>query len=58
MILGTGETPIIVSFYENSGFVFTHRVENHFLEHYKDLIFEHGVQLRDKVYFKRALQRV
>ncbi|MCL2589200.1 MAG: GNAT family N-acetyltransferase [Oscillospiraceae bacterium] len=58
MILGTGDTPIIVPFYENSGFVISHRVENYFLAHYKEPIFEHGVQLKDKVYLKRSLRGV
>ena len=58
MIVGTGDTPITVSFYKNSGFVFSHRIENYILEHYDKPIFEHGVQLKDKVYLKRDLQRV
>ena len=58
MIVGTGDTPIIVPFYENSGFVFSHRLKNYFLEHYYEPIFEHGVQLKDKVYLKRSLQEV
>ena len=56
MILGTGDTPMILSFYENSGFVFSHRVENYFTAHYNEPIFEDGVQLKDKVYLKRDLQ--
>lgn len=55
MILGTGDTPVIVPFYEKSGFVVSHRIENYFIEHYKEPIFEHGVQLKDKVYLKRNL---
>jgi len=55
MFVGTGDTPVIVPFYENSGFVLSHRIENYFLEHYDEPIFEHGVQLKDKVYFKRDL---
>ena len=55
MIVGTGDTPIIVPFYENSGFVLSHRIENYFIEYYNEPIFEHGVQLRDKVYLKRGL---
>ena len=58
MLVGTGDTPVIVPFYENSGFVCSHRLENYFLEHYDAPIFEHGVQLKDKVYLKRDLQGV
>lgn len=56
MILGTGDTPVIVPFYENSGFVISHRIENYFIEHYNEPIFEHGVQLKDKIYLKRNLR--
>ena len=58
MILGTGDTPVIVPFYENSGFVISHRIENYFPQHYNESIFEHGVQLKDKVYLKRDLRGV
>jgi len=56
MLVGTGDTPVIVPFYENSGFVLSHRIENYFIEHYDEPMFEHGVQLKDKVYLKRALR--
>ena len=55
MVVGTGDTPVIVPFYENSGFEISFRIENFFLEHYREPIFEHGVQLKDKVYLKRDL---
>jgi GNAT superfamily N-acetyltransferase len=57
MLVGTGDTPVIVPFYEKSGFVVSHRIENYFTEHYDEPIFEHGVQLKDKVYLKRDLRR-
>jgi len=55
MYVGTGDVPQAVSFYENSGFVFSYRVENFFVEHYPDPMFENGIQLVDKVYFRRGL---
>jgi len=55
MIVGTGDTPVIIPFYENSGFVLSHRIENYFIEHYHEPIIEDGVQLIDKVYLKRDL---
>ena len=58
MLVGTGDTPAIVSFYENSGFVFSHRLENYFLDHYDKPIFEDGIQLKDKIYLKRNLRSV
>ena len=56
MLVGTGDTPASVSFYEKSGFTFSHRIENYILEHYDNPIFEDGVQLKDKIYLKRALR--
>ena len=56
MILGTGETPAILSFYENRGFTITHRLANYFIEHYNEPMFEDGVQLIDKIYLKRNLR--
>ena len=56
MIVGTGETPVVVSFYEKSGFEYSHRIENYILDNYNEPIFEHGVQLIDKLFFKRNLR--
>lgn len=58
IILGTGDTPVIIPFYKKSGFTISHRIENYFIEHYNKPIFEHGVQLKDKVYLKRTLRRL
>jgi GNAT superfamily N-acetyltransferase len=55
MTVGTGDSPVIVSFYEHRGFVFSHRLKNHFVEHYDHPIYENGVQLYDAVYFKKDL---
>jgi len=56
MILGTDDVSKNISFYQNSGFVVSHRLENYFIEHYDKPIFERGVQLKDKVYLKRDLR--
>ena len=55
MYVGTGDTPFTVSFYENRGFLFSHRIENYILDNYGP-IFEDGIQLIDKVYFKKELK--
>jgi len=55
MYVGTGDIPTTVSFYENSGFIFSHRIENYFVEYYAKPMFEMGLQLIDKVCFKRNL---
>jgi len=56
MILGTGDVPGILTFYEKSGFTFSHRIENYFTEHYKEPIIEDGVRLIDKIYLRRDLR--
>ena len=55
MIVGTGDIPSMASFYGHCGFVLSHRVENYFVEHYREPMFEDGVQLMDKVYYRREL---
>ncbi len=55
ILVGTGDVPWIVSFYESCGFVFSHRLENYFLEYSEKPIFDYGIQLKDKVYFKMDL---
>lgn len=52
MLVGTGDIEWIISFYESCGFVFSHRLENYFIDHYDNSIFEAGIQLKDKVYLK------
>lgn len=58
MLVGTGDVPWIISFYESCGFVFSHRIKNFFLDHYDKPIFDEGIQLKDKVYFKMDLGTV
>ncbi|MBK9577938.1 MAG: GNAT family N-acetyltransferase [Fibrobacteres bacterium] len=55
MLVGTGETPRILSFYESCGFVCSHRVANFFTDHYDHPMFEDGIQLVDMVYLKMDL---
>jgi ribosomal protein S18 acetylase RimI-like enzyme len=56
MIVGTGDSPNTVPFYEACGFKFHHRVKNYILEHYDHPVYEGGVQLFDKVYFVKNLE--
>lgn len=53
LIAGTGEAPRTMAFYKGCGFVFSHRVENFFMEQYDHPIVEEGVTLRDMVYFRK-----
>ena len=56
VILGTGDVPGILSFYERRGFVITHRIPDYFTNHYDHPMFEDGVLLKDKVYLERKLR--
>ena len=58
LVVGTGDIPWIVLFYERCGFIFSHRLVNYFLEHYDMPMFDAGIQLKDKVYFKMDLGTV
>jgi GNAT superfamily N-acetyltransferase len=55
MLVGTGETPSILSFYTRSGFVISHSIKNFFTDHYDHPIFEEGIQLIDMIYLKKKL---
>lgn len=55
LLVGTGESPATLPFYEKCGFVYSHRVPNFFTRHYDHPIFEGGVQLRDMVYLQKRL---
>lgn len=55
MLVGTGETPAILSFYERCGFVRSHRVKNFFTDHYDHPMFEGDIQLVDMIYLKKDL---
>ena len=55
MYVGTGDVPLTVNFYEHCGFTFSYRLENYFIEHYREPMFEDGIQLKDKVYFQKDL---
>lgn len=55
MIVGTGDVPSAVGFYENCGFEYSHRIENFFIDNYDHQMFEDGVLLRDMVYLKQKI---
>lgn len=56
MLVGTGETPAILSFYQSCGFEKSHRIKNFFTDHYDHPIFEGDIQLVDMIYLKKDLQ--
>lgn len=53
IILGTGETPSTLRFYQSCGYVFSHRIDNFFTDNYPDPIIEEGITLRDMIYLKK-----
>ena len=55
MLVGTGETPAILSFYEGCGFVISHRIKNFFTDNYDHPMFEDDIQLIDMIYLKKNL---
>ena len=54
LLVGTGDVPSSIGFYEKCGFVRSHRVKNFFTDHYRHPIFEDGIQLIDMVYLKKV----
>jgi hypothetical protein len=55
MLVGTGETPTILSFYESCGFEKSHRVKNFFTDNYDHPMFDGDIQLVDMIYLKKYL---
>jgi GNAT superfamily N-acetyltransferase len=55
MLVGTGDVPWILKFYERNGFVTSHRIKNFFTDNYDHPMFEKGVQLVDMVYLSKRL---
>ncbi|KAF5046072.1 putative N-acetyltransferase YvbK [anaerobic digester metagenome] len=55
MIVGTGDCPRILRFYERCGFTVSHRVKDFFVNHYDHPIFDGGEQLVDMIYLRQEL---
>ena len=55
MLVGTGDIPSILKFYESCGFKKSHVVRNFFTDNYDHPMFEEGIQLVDMVYLKKEL---
>lgn len=56
--VGTGDSPLTISFYEKCGFHRSHCVKNFFTDHYDHPIYESGIVLTDMIYLRKQLQRV
>ena len=55
LMVGTGDSPMTLPFYQQCGFVFSHRIKHYMTDHYDEPVLEDGVQLFDKVYLKMDL---
>ncbi|WP_165070531.1 MULTISPECIES: GNAT family N-acetyltransferase [unclassified Desulfovibrio] len=55
MVVGTGEVPGLLAFYERLGFRFSHRLKNFFTVNYREPIVECGVRLVDMICLKKSL---
>ena len=55
LLVGTGDSPLTVPFYESCGFIKSHVISNFFLDYYDEPIFEAGHQLIDMIYLKMKI---
>ncbi len=55
MLVGTGDIPWILQFYQKNGFRTSHRIKDFFTNNYNHPILEDGVQLVDMVYLSKSL---
>lgn len=55
MLVGTGDVPHILAYYQRCGFVLSHRIPHFFTENYDVPIIDEGVLLDDMVYLKKEL---
>lgn len=54
MLVGTGDSPMTIPFYERCGFTASHRVKNFFIDNYDHPMYDNGNQLIDMIYLKKA----
>ena len=55
ILVGTGDSPLAIPFYENCGFTYSHRIPDFFTDNYDHPIYEAGKQLKDMVYLKHNM---
>ena len=55
LYVGTGDSPMILEFYEKCGIEKSHVVKNFFIDNYDHPMYEDGQQLVDMIYLKRQL---
>ena len=52
LLLGTGDNDRILSYYGKFGFIYSHKIENFFVDNYDHEMFDDGKQLIDMIYLK------
>ena len=52
LLVGTGESKKIISYYKKFGFEYSHKIKNFFIDNYDHEMYENGKQLRDMIYLK------
>ncbi|MDO4489337.1 MAG: GNAT family N-acetyltransferase [Eubacteriales bacterium] len=55
LLVGTGDSPLTIPFYEKCGFKEHHRLKNFFTDNYDHPIIEEGIQLVDMVYLSQEM---
>ncbi|MDR2940611.1 MAG: GNAT family N-acetyltransferase [Clostridiales bacterium] len=55
MLVGTGDVPRSINFYQKNGFSLSHRAPGFFINNYSHVMFEDGIQLIDMVYLSKNL---
>jgi GNAT superfamily N-acetyltransferase len=58
MLVGTGEIPWILAFYEGCGFEQSHRIKNFFTDNYDHPMFDGEIQLVDMIYLRKDLLKI
>lgn len=53
MLVGTGDSPLTIPFYEKCGFTRSHSIPNFFIDNYDHPMFDNGRQLIDMIYLKK-----
>ena len=57
LLVGTGNSPLTIPFYEKLGFLYSHQIPNFFIDNYDHPIIEDGIQLVDMIYLKKNIDK-
>ena len=52
LIVGTGDSNRVLTFYKNCGFTYSHKLKDFFIKNYDHEMFDEGKQLKDMIYLK------